>query len=344
MEVVYAYTISGKEMDADVIARGAKLLRTGKLVAFPTETVYGIGANALSADAVGRIFAAKGRPSNNPVIVHVPDIAAARKLVTAWPEAANRLAHAFWPGPLTLVLPKQDSIPDIVTAGGPTVAVRIPAHPVALALLRAAAIPIAAPSANRSMQLSPTTAEHVRESLDGRIDMIVDGGPTTGGIESTVLSLAGAWPRLLRPGLISPAQIEAVIGPIERSPKLNNPPTDPNPKSDPFPSPGMLARHYAPRAPLEVVEAGESRVRHLLADGRRVGWLTRTEAGPEFAAAPRLVVTQMPDNPEGYASRLYAALHTMDDSGVSIIVVEALPATDDWLALRDRLTRASTKD
>ena len=192
------------------------MLRGGGLAAFPTETVYGLGANALDAAAVARIFAAKGRPANNPLIVHLADAAQVREIAADWPESASRLAERFWPGPLTLVLPRRDIVPDIVTARGPTVAVRVPAHPVAQALLRAAALPLAAPSANRSTELSPTRAEHVLRGLEGRIDLLLDGGPTAGGIESTVLDVTIMPPRLLRPGLIGVAQLEAVIGPLMR--------------------------------------------------------------------------------------------------------------------------------
>ena len=206
--------VDAQAPQADRIARAAAVLRCGGLVAFPTETVYGLGALALDAGAVGRIFAAKGRPTNNPVIVHVADIAAAVEIAAAWPDAAELLARRFWPGPLTLVVPRGDAVPDIATAGGSTVAIRVPVHPVALALLRAVAAPVAAPSANRSSELSPTRAGHVLRGLDGRIDMVLDGGPTTGGIESTVLNVTTSPPRLLRPGLIGPAELEAVIGPI----------------------------------------------------------------------------------------------------------------------------------
>src|SRR5262249_34135404 len=171
--------------NAEAITGAARLLRAGGLVAFPTETVYGLGANALDASAVARIFAAKGRPANNPLIVHVAEADEARQVAADWPEAAARLAERFWPGPLTLVLPKRAIVPDAVTANGPTLAVRVPAHPVAQALLRAAGVPVAAPSANRSTELSPTRAEHVLRGLDGRIDVLLDGGPTAGGIEST---------------------------------------------------------------------------------------------------------------------------------------------------------------
>ncbi len=234
-------SVSINSPEADRIARAAEVLRNGKLVAFPTETVYGLGANALDAEAVARIFVAKGRPTKNPLIVHVPDMNSARALVMEWPENAAKLAAKFWPGPLTLVLPKRDIVPDIVTAGGTTVALRVPAHPIALALLKEAGVPVAAPSANRSMRLSPTTAEHVAGGLAGRIDLILDGGPTTGGIESTVLSLVGETPTLLRPGLISPAEIEAVIGPILR---ISDRAVDNAGEEKPLLSPGMLSRHF----------------------------------------------------------------------------------------------------
>jgi L-threonylcarbamoyladenylate synthase len=360
-EKLAAYSASATEPDPAAIARAANLLRQGGLVAFPTETVYGLGADALDERAVARIFEAKGRPANNPVIVHVAAVEAAMALCTVWPAEAGLLAAAFWPGPLTLVLPKQAAVPGAVTGGGSTVALRVPSHPVALALLRAAGIPIAAPSANRSMELSPTTADHVASSLGGRIDLILDGGPTPGGIESTVLSLAGERPLLLRPGLVSPGEIEAIIGPIRRS--ANDGPagqaaspsmegrtlggSDPRRPADdrslpPLTGPGMLPRHYAPRAPLEVAVHGEERVRQLLAEGRRVGWLTRADAQAAWPEAARLVCRRMPAGAREYASRLYGELHALDAAGVDRIVVDALPADDSWLALRDRLERAST--
>ncbi|MCS6777324.1 MAG: L-threonylcarbamoyladenylate synthase, partial [Chloroherpetonaceae bacterium] len=196
------------------IAQGADCLRAGGLVAFPTETVYGLGASALDAAAVARIYAAKGRPAHNPVIVHVADVVQARSLVTEWPEQADLLAARFWPGPLTLVLPRNAQVPDIVAAGGPTVAIRWPAHPVAQALIRAAGVPVAAPSANRSMHISPTRAEHVLRGLTGKIDLVLDGGPTPGGIESTVLDVTAMPPRLLRPGLVTAGQIAQVVGTV----------------------------------------------------------------------------------------------------------------------------------
>ncbi|MCW3054323.1 MAG: translation factor [Chthonomonadales bacterium] len=319
--------------EAEAIAQAAERLRQGDLVAFPTETVYGLGANALDAEAVARIFAAKGRPARNPLIVHVAEVSAVQEIVTAWPESAKRLAEAFWPGPLTLVLPRHPCIPDIVTGGGPTVGVRIPAHPVAQALLRVAGIPVAAPSANRSLQLSPTRAEHVFQSLDGRIPLILDGGATSGGLESTVLDLSGEVPQLLRPGLLRPTDIEAIIGPIRR------PEERPAPADDaPLPAPGMLSRHYAPRAPLELTANGPARLRQLLAQGRHVGWLTFEPTPPNL---PGLKALSLSRDPALYANRLYAALHELDAAGVDAILVDTPPAEEAWMAVRDRLERAS---
>src|SRR3954447_6536010 len=209
------------------LRRAAELLRAGRLVAFPTETVYGLGANALDADAVDRIFAAKGRPASSPLIVHVDSVEMAQTLVSEWPPIASELAARFWPGPLTLVLPKRALVPDRVTAGLDSVGLRMPAHPVAVALIREADIPLAAPSANRFTELSPTTAEHVRCALGDAIDLILDGGPCTVGIESTVLSLTGGLPVLLRPGMVTQAQIESVVGPIEVVPTTAGPHASP---------------------------------------------------------------------------------------------------------------------
>jgi L-threonylcarbamoyladenylate synthase len=313
----------------DAVELAAEVLRRGGLVAFPTETVYGLGANALDEAAVARIYAAKGRPPTNPVIVHVPDAAGAAPLVTDWPDSARRLAERFWPGPLTLVLPRADRVPAVVAAGGPTVAVRAPAHPVALALLRAAGVPVAAPSANRSNALSPTRAEHVLRGLAGRVDLVLDGGLTPGGIESTVLDLTASPPRLLRPGLIDPAALEAILGPVRRGP-AEAPAV--------LPSPGMMPRHYAPRTPLLAVEgSGREEVEALAAAGHRVAWLTWFRA-PALAGVR---VVELPGDPSGYAAGLYAALHDLDREGLERIVAALPPAADEWLGARDRLLRAS---
>jgi L-threonylcarbamoyladenylate synthase len=322
--------------DADSIAQAVAILREGGLVAFPTETVYGLGANALDARAVAGVFAAKGRPSHNPLIVHVADVAAAVALARDWPTLAQRLAERFWPGPLTLVVPASYRIPELVTAGGPTVALRVPAHPVAQALLRKADFPLAAPSANRSSNLSPTMAEHVLTGLGGRISLVLDAGPATGGLESTVLDVTRAVPRLLRPGLVTPTEIEAVIGPIERRVDASRDPA--------LPSPGMLARHYAPRTPLECIAENDwRRVRQLLEQGMRVGWLPLGEPS-RLLDWSNGVMLAMPVEPLAYAAQLYTALHVLDAAGVDKIVVALPPAGDAWLAVRDRLQRASRVD
>jgi L-threonylcarbamoyladenylate synthase len=340
--------VDSRQPASEPIARAAQLLRSGGLVAFPTETVYGLGANALDAAAVDRIFAAKGRPAANPLIVHAPDAAGARRLVADWPKSADLLAQRFWPGPLTLVLQKASAVPDIVTAGGSTLAMRVPAHPVALALLQASGLALAAPSANRSSRLSPTRAEHVRRDLDDWIDLILDGGPTPGGIESTVLDLTSrpprptpgglestvldltaSPPRLLRPGLVSPTQIEALIGPIDATRRLEG--------EQVVRSPGLLGKHYAPATPLECATDDAARVEELLSAGRRVGWLT-------FAAGRshvNVVCEMMPTIAAEYAARLYDALHRLDALGLDQIVVAPLPEGDEWLAIRDRLRRAA---
>lgn len=300
----------------DELKRAAELIRAGRLVAFPTETVYGLGANALDPAAVERIFAAKGRPATSPLIVHVVSVAMAKGMVSAWPPVADALAGKFWPGPLTLVLPKASCVPHRVTAGLGTVGVRMPRNPVALALIEASGVPLAAPSANRFTQLSPTTAAHVRDSLGDAVDCILDGGPTDVGIESTVLSIAGERPVLLRPGTISRADIEAVIGPVD----------DPGDVEGAHPSPGMHHRHYSPRTPLTVGSSSEGRVAW-------VWWATAAEA-------PRSV--QMPADARAYAAKLYDTLHSLDREGWEKIVVEPVPETDEWEGVRDRLRRASS--
>lgn len=329
--------------DPDAIALAAGIIKAGGLVAFPTETVYGLGANALDAAAVARIFAAKGRPAINPLIVHIADDKEIGSVAAEWPPLASKLATRFWPGPLTLVVRKHPRVPDVVTAGGPTVAIRLPAHPVALALIRASQTPLAAPSANASTQISATRAEHVLRGLGDRIDLLLDGGPTSGGLESTVLDLTVAPPRLLRPGLVSPAEIEAEIGPIAGMERFapGEAPSKEEELAEPLRSPGMLARHYAPRVPLECVPEGDDRVlvEQLCRDARRIGWLAlgAVDSGTTSGA----LIIEMPSAPEAYAARLYAALHTLEAAQVERIIVTLPPAGDAWLAIRDRLSRAS---
>jgi L-threonylcarbamoyladenylate synthase len=317
----------------DIIGRAAAVIRRGGLVAFPTETVYGLGANALDATAVGRIFEAKGRPAKNPIIVHIAESSDARRIVSDWPSLAATLAERFWPGPLSLVLPKRAVVPDIVTAAGPTVAVRLPAHPVARALILAADTPIAAPSANPSNRLSPTFAEHVLEGLDGHIDIVLDGGPAAGGLESTVLDLTCTPPRILRPGLVSPHQLEGCIGAVqrpfarERSAEVQ------------LASPGLLPRHYSPRTPMECIEdSGIARVAELSATGLRIGWLAPMSFAARLTSNVHLIT--MPAEVAAYAAVLYAVLHELDHRGLDRIVVSLPPAEDAWLAVRDRLIRA----
>lgn len=304
------------------ISRAAALIRAGDLVAFPTETVYGLGANALDAAAVAKIYSVKGRPADSPLIVHVDSIEMARGLVRDWPPKADLLARRFWPGPLTLVLPKQPRIPDSVTAGLPTVGIRVPANDIALALIRESGVPIAAPSANRFTELSPTTAQHVRESLGDHAAMLLDGGPTTVGIESTVLSLAGATALLLRPGMLTKTQIEEVIGPID----LVREPT-----AAAHPSPGMHRRHYSPRTPLVLVSRAQ-----LPALGRGAYlWIH----APAHAARS----IRMPEQPDSYAAVLYDTLHQVDARGFDWIAVEQPPLAPEWAAIHDRLERAAAK-
>jgi L-threonylcarbamoyladenylate synthase len=284
------------------IARAAALIRAGALVAFPTETVYGLGANALDADAVERIFAAKRRPRSSPLIVHVSSVEMARELAAEWPEAAEALAARYWPGPLTLVVTKRALIPDVVTAGLPTVGLRMPAHTLALELIRAAGVPIAAPSANRFTELSPTEASHVPESL---ADYTLDGGPATVGIESTVLTLAGI-PTLLRPGAVSREELQCVVGPIAL-------PTAETPHA----SPGMHPRHYTPHTPLFL------------------GTLPRPGRGVVLRLGQ-----EMPSDARAYAAALYATLHALDAQRLDWIAVQDPPDTPQWAAVRDRLRRA----
>jgi L-threonylcarbamoyladenylate synthase len=324
--------VSATSPEPATIARAAALLGQGRLVCFPTETVYGLGANALDPTAVNGIYEVKGRPAHNPLIVHVADAAAARRLVTAWPEAAERLAQRWWPGPLTLVLPKSRDVPSEVTAGLGTVGLRVPAHPVALALLKAAGVPVAAPSANRSGDLSPTTAEHVQRSLGDRIPMILDAGPTTVGIESTVIDLSDRAPMLLRPGMVTREEIESLIGPVT----VPGPPME---AEAPRPSPGMLERHYAPKAKVVLFSnlaealpaAAEARAR-----GGKIAALVRS-----LAVNGADILERLPEDPVAYARDLYGSLDRLDQQGPALILVQRPPATPEWAGIRDRLERAA---
>jgi L-threonylcarbamoyladenylate synthase len=316
--------------DDPAIHEAAEILAAGGLVAFPTETVYGLGADGLNPESVARIYAAKGRPATNPMILHVADVASALPLVAQWPATAQTLAERYWPGPLTLVLPASEVVPAIVRASGPTVALRCPAHPVAQALIRAVGRPLAAPSANRSQHLSPTLAEHVASSLGGAVDLILDGGPTKAGLESTILDLSGARPRILRPGPITPTELAAVVGPVD----VWEGAVEAGARQE---APGMAERHYAPRARLELVAPGTGA-------SSAPGPVAYVGIGvlPALPAGVRGVL--LPLDAKVVASRLYALLHELDEAGFARVVMERPPGDEAWLAVRDRLQRASAKE
>jgi L-threonylcarbamoyladenylate synthase len=323
------------ELFKAAVHRAAELLRAGDVVALPTETVYGLAANALDAKAVIRIYEIKGRPSHNPIIVHVASPEMAQRCVSQWPPIGEKLARAFWPGPLTLVLPRSKEIPDIVTAGGPTVGVRWPSHPFIQAVIRECGFPLAAPSANLSNELSPTTASHVQKSLGNKIPLIVDGGQSQVGIESTVLDLTATPPRLLRPGMVHEQALLAVTGKLTLgfgdSEKI-------------LKSPGQLQRHYSPKAKLIVLSwqnDKDLRVQssRLKVQGSRLHVIAHTHipSGHDFAR-----VSIIPHDPEAFARALYAELHQCDEAGADVIIVEAVPETDEWRAIADRLRRAAS--
>jgi L-threonylcarbamoyladenylate synthase len=315
---------------ATSIARAAKRLRDGDLVAFPTETVYGLGADAGNADAVHRIFVAKGRPSDHPVIVHLAQLADVDRWAREFPEGARRLATAFWPGPLTLIVPRAPYVNDAVTGGQDNVGLRMPSHPVARQLLATFAglggFGIAAPSANRFGHVSPTTAQHVADDLGDAVAMILDGGPCDVGIESTIVAFTGGEPVLLRPGGIAVADLVRVLGKAPRAPDADAPRAS-----------GTLASHYAPRTPARVVAAT------LLAHesthaGSAVAVLARTVARPADFAGTWI---SAPIEADAYAHDLYANLRALDGARATAILVEDVPEDSAWLAVRDRMTRAA---
>lgn len=314
-------------MGSPDIPAAVDVLRRGGLVAFPTETVYGLGADASNPAALARIFAAKGRPKTHPLIVHFSGLAAARDWAAEVPEAAARLAGAFWPGPLTLVLPRSARVPDAVTGGQASVALRVPAHPVARALLAAFGRGIAAPSANRYGRISPTRAADVREEIGGRVAMVLDGGDCAVGLESTIVACLDGRVTLLRPGSISRSQVADVVGRVD------------DPGADAPRVPGRERSHYAPGTPLSIVEEPHLReaVEAALAAGGRVAVLARsapiTQAG--------LTWRRMPAAAPAYGRALYAALRALDAAGADRILVEAVPAGEDWAAVADRLARAA---
>jgi L-threonylcarbamoyladenylate synthase len=300
--------------------------------------VYGLAARAFDEAAVARVYAAKGRPAHHPLIAHVEGEAQARALAASWSERASLVAKAFWPGPLTVVVDRASGVPAAVAGGGPSIAIRAPAHPVALALLRALGEPVAAPSANRFQGLSPTTADHVVKQLGDAVDLVLDAGPCDAGIESTVVDLRGVRPRVLRPGALDLAALRRVLPDLET-------PTEMVRGAEARVSPGMEARHYAPRARLLLADTWEEarRIAYGLAGtGARVGLVThekRTTSVPE----KQVLARSLPRDPAQYARLLYRTLHDLDDAGVDVIVVQGVPNDEAWWAVADRLRRGSTE-
>lgn len=323
--------------DPEVIRYAAGIIRDGGLVAMPTETVYGLAGNALSAESIARIYDAKGRPRHNPLIAHVSSLQQARALAAEWPIMADELASRFWPGPLTLVLKRKAIVPDALTAGLDTFGVRVPDHPVALALIEACGVPLAAPSANRFTEVSPVTALQVARGLGKAVDLILDAGRTRVGIESTVVDVSGGRPVLLRPGMISRTTVEAVVGPTEMH-------ATPLREQDARPAPGMIARHYAPRAKIVLFEPERfAELQRDIAERLRheptLGMLLCTLKQPK--QLPLAVFYGLSESPVGYAAHLYEAFHAADEHGCSTLFVELPPRTSDWDAIHDRLRRAA---
>jgi L-threonylcarbamoyladenylate synthase len=320
------------------VVRAAELLRAGEVVALPTETVYGLAADALNPSAVARIFGLKGRPSHNPIIVHVSSSEMARACVRDWPPLAEKLSGAFWPGPLTIVLPRARNIPDIVTAGGDTVGIRWPSHPFMQAVIAACDFPLAAPSANPSTQLSPTSADHVQKFFGDKLPLIVDGGPSHIGIESTVLDLTVSPPAILRPGIIHSESLTAVVGDV--GVQASACPVDGGASvlASHLKSPGQLLKHYSPKAKVLIAT-----------------WSTAEDFRRQAALLPSPVhviahtqipldhphVSIIPHDPEAYARAIYAELHRCDEAGAKTILIEAVPNTPPWHAIADRLQRAA---
>ncbi len=304
-------------------------LRAGELVAFPTETVYGLGANASNPAAVRKIFEAKGRPANHPVIVHLDSVRYLHRWVSAVPAAAQQLAERFWPGPLTLVMPRGPNVHDVVTGGQSTIAVRVPAHPMAQQLLTAFGGGIAAPSANRYGRLSPTRPEHVREELGSAVKIVLDGGECSIGLESTIVACLDGGVRLLRPGGVTLAQLRSLVGDVDVGPAADSPRV-----------PGSTPAHYAPLTPLEIVpiEELEATVANLAATGFKAAVLAMR---PPLRAHRNATWINAGKKLETFAHNLYAHLRTLDKTGAHRILVQQVPADDRWDAVRDRLTRAA---
>ena len=345
-------TVDRERPDPAAIEEAAQALRDGKLVVFPTETVYGLGAHALDAAAAQKIFAAKERPATDPLIVHIAHIGQVNQIAVGMPAAARKLALSFWAGPLTLILKKKPGVPDLITAGLPNVAVRVPSHRVARALMEMSGIPIAAPSANRFSRPSPTTAAHVIEDLDGRVDLILDAGPTDIGLESTIVDFSVDPPMLRRPGGITLEQLRSLV------PEMTTAQSGQTGEAEPQVAPGQLSRHYAPRAALTLFEGPADRVveriaaeaRTAVAQGSRVGILAPEDDLKALAPliAPSAAAGKIDVQP--YGSRgdveragreLFAAIRAIDATGVDVIFASSLGSDGLARAIRDRLTRAA---
>jgi len=307
--------------DPAIAERAGTLLASGGLVAFPTETVYGLGAHAFDVAAVRAVFAGKGRPATDPLIVHLADVERVAEVVAIWPPAAALLAERFWPGPLTMVLPRSASVPDEITAGRDSVAVRVPAHPVTTAVLRAAGVPVAAPSANRFGRISPTTAAHVASELHGAYDLLLDGGPTPLGVESTVVDLTGDRPVLLRPGGVTLEDLRLVLGEVEHTERVA---TEEHLDAA---APGMFLRHYAPTTPLVLVEGDAASVEQL-----------RLALVADGAAAH---VVELPEDDAAAARGLYSSLRAADGLGVDLLLTRVVDPAGLGRAVNDRLFRAA---
>jgi L-threonylcarbamoyladenylate synthase len=323
------------ELFQKAVRRAAEFLRAGEVVALPTETVYGLAANALDEKAVAKIFQIKGRPANNPIIVHIAGDEMAKSCVKDLPELAGKLSKAFWPGPLTLVLPRAEKIPDIVTAGGETVGIRWPSHPFIQAVIRECGFPLAAPSANVSNRVSPTSAEHVRAQLGGKIPLIVDGGRSQVGIESTVLDLTVWPPRILRPGMIHAESLAAVCGKIpDFGFQISN---------SVLRSPGLLAKHYSPKARLVVLNwRDDAELKSQISNRKFQTASCHIIAHAQIPSAEKFAgVSVIPHDAEAFARAIYAELHRCDEAGAEWIVVEAPPDLPEWAGIADRLRRAA---
>ncbi len=329
--------VSAEKPDDNVVSKAAEILNNGGLVAFPTETVYGLAADAFNDSAIIRIFDAKGRPSDNPLIVHIADTTALTAISASFPEIGLTLARTFWPGPLTMVVQRTDRVSDVVTAGLDTVAIRMPNHPVALSLIRKLGRPIVAPSANISGRPSPTTAQHVYDDLNGRIDFILDAGPTRIGIESTVLDITQTPPLILRKGGLSREAIEAVVGQIGNEAQgdvLKR-------------SPGNRYKHYSPNASIILVKEGDTDeftriIQDEIVRTKKVGCILHSI--PDITTLPTMVVRRIAPDVETISHMLFDMLREFDKSGMDAIIVEEVPDKGLGMAIMDRLRRAATKN